>query len=67
VLPARFDEADDGAAAELPADAAVLMTRRREARAAGDFASADRLRDELRALGVEPVDRPDGTSDWQPR
>jgi hypothetical protein len=26
---------------------------------------ADRLRDELRDLEIEPIDRADGTSDWR--
>jgi cysteinyl-tRNA synthetase len=42
------------------------MAARASARAARDYATADRLRDELRGLGVEPIDRPDGTSDWRP-
>jgi cysteinyl-tRNA synthetase len=50
----------------LPDGAAVLMEQRTGARAARDFATADRLRDELRALGVEPIDNADGSSDWRP-
>jgi cysteinyl-tRNA synthetase len=40
----------------LPEDAAELLERRAAARAARDFATADRLRDELAALGVEVRD-----------
>jgi cysteinyl-tRNA synthetase len=40
----------------LPEDAAELLDRRAAARAARDFATADRLRDELAALGVEVRD-----------
>ncbi|HJW21184.1 MAG TPA: hypothetical protein VJ506_02015, partial [Candidatus Limnocylindrales bacterium] len=52
--------------AELSAGAERLMSARAAARAERDFATADRLRDELRDLGVEPIDRADGTSDWRP-
>ncbi len=51
--------------AELPAGAAEHLEARTRARADQDWASADRLRDELRDLGVEPIDRADGTSDWR--
>jgi cysteinyl-tRNA synthetase len=47
-----------------PAEA--LLAERVRARAARDWATADQLRDRLRELGVEPVDRPDGSSDWRP-
>jgi cysteinyl-tRNA synthetase len=49
----------------LPAGAADLLAARVRARADRDFAAADRLRDELRRLGVDPVDLADGTSDWR--
>ena len=45
---------------ELPEGAATLLARRADARAARDYATADRLRDELAALGVEVRDTPDG-------
>ncbi len=51
--------------AELPGAAASLLTARTTARRVRDFEAADRLRDELHALGVEPLDRPDGSSDWR--
>jgi cysteinyl-tRNA synthetase len=50
-------EADDVAAGD---DAQELLRAREEARAARDFAEADRLRDELRALGWEVRDSPSG-------
>ena len=59
------DAAADVPAAELPAGAAALLEARGRARADRDFAEADRLRDELRTLGVEPLDRADGTTDWR--
>jgi cysteinyl-tRNA synthetase len=45
---------------EPPAEVAELVERRRAARAARDFAEADRLRDELRARGWEVRDGPRG-------
>jgi cysteinyl-tRNA synthetase len=58
-----------GSAADraLPDGAAALVEARTAARAARDFARADALRDELAALGVELVDRPDGTTVATPR
>jgi cysteinyl-tRNA synthetase len=47
--------------------AQALLDARIRARAAHDWSGADRLRDELRDLGFEPVDRPDGTSILRPR
>jgi cysteinyl-tRNA synthetase len=52
-------------ASQLPQGAAELLAARAHARANRDWAAADRLRDELRDLGVEPIDRADGTSDWR--
>src|SRR6266567_5072965 len=44
----------------LPDGAAVLLTKRERARAAKDFATADRLRSELAVMGVAVTDTPDG-------
>lgn len=44
----------------LPPDAAEMLERRAAARAARDWATADRLRDELAELGVEVQDTPAG-------
>ena len=41
-----------------------LINERGEARKAKDFAAADRVRDELKAMGVEIVDTPAGTT-WK--
>jgi cysteinyl-tRNA synthetase len=46
--------------AEIPERAAQLSTAREQARRERDYAAADRLRDELRELGWEVRDGPDG-------
>lgn len=46
--------------AAVPADLADLLARREAARADRDFATADRLRDEIAASGFEIVDTPTG-------
>jgi cysteinyl-tRNA synthetase len=57
-LEGLLDGAPDGAG---PDDAArALLAQREAARAGRDFATADRLRDELAALGWEVRDSPDG-------
>jgi cysteinyl-tRNA synthetase len=53
------------AAAPLTRRATELVEARRAARARHDFVDADRIRDELRTLGLEPVDKPDGSSEWR--
>jgi cysteinyl-tRNA synthetase len=50
----------DVAAVEVPSEAAGLLERREAARAQRDWAAADAARDELRALGWEVRDGPDG-------
>ena len=52
--------ATNEAPAALPADIAALVGDRTAARAAGDFARADALRDELLAGGWDVTDTPDG-------
>jgi cysteinyl-tRNA synthetase len=49
------------------ADEAAIQRRieeRRTAKAARDFATADRIRAELAAQGIELIDRPGGVTDW---
>ena len=48
------------ASVEIPEVAAALLDERATARAAKDFATSDRLRDELAALGFTVRDTPDG-------
>jgi cysteinyl-tRNA synthetase len=56
----------EAAGAALPAGAEELISRRERARAGRDFATADRLREELAALGVEVTDTRAGTT-WRRR
>ena len=51
---------DPGPADDVPEEATELLSQREEARAAGDFARADALRGQLRDLGFEITDTPDG-------
>ncbi|HEV2825583.1 MAG TPA: cysteine--tRNA ligase, partial [Actinomycetota bacterium] len=50
----------------LPPGAEALIADRERARAARDFAAADRLRGQLAALGVEVTDTKTGTT-WRLR
>jgi cysteinyl-tRNA synthetase len=60
VLGLGLDAPAEEQITELPAVAADLLGQRAAARAARDFATSDRLRDELAALGVEVRDTPNG-------
>jgi cysteinyl-tRNA synthetase len=51
---------DSGNEAALAALVDALIEQRQEARAAKDFAFADRVRDQLAAAGVEIEDTPQG-------
>jgi len=42
-----------------------LVDARAAARAAKNWAEADRIRDELVAMGIVLMDRPDGTTEWE--
>jgi cysteinyl-tRNA synthetase len=42
-----------------------LIEARQAARAARDFAESDRIRDELKALGIQLKDNKDGTTSWE--
>ncbi len=46
---------------EPTAEMSAIVTRRDEARAGRDYATSDRLRDELDAMGLEVMDTPEGT------
>jgi len=58
------DEA--GASDAGPGDAEIeaLIEARQAAKASRDFAKADRIRDALRAQGIELIDRPGGITEW---
>jgi cysteinyl-tRNA synthetase len=60
VLGLSLDLPADAQPGELPQGAAELLEQRAAARAARDFATSDRLRHELAAMGVEVRDTPDG-------
>jgi cysteinyl-tRNA synthetase len=47
------------------ADIEKLIDARNAARKARDFKEADRIRDELRAMGIELEDKKDGTTIWK--
>ena len=49
-----------------PSDGEIdaLIEQRRTAKAARDFAVADRIRDALKAQGIELIDRPGGITEW---
>ena len=42
-----------------------LIDGRNAARKAKNFKEADRIRDELKAMGIEVEDKPDGTTTWK--
>ncbi|MEK9941792.1 MAG: cysteine--tRNA ligase [Gammaproteobacteria bacterium] len=44
-----------------------LLVERRQARESRDFARADEIRDQLEQMGVELMDRPDGSTEWRAR
>ena len=57
--------AEDGAGdGDLAARVEARLAERKAARARGDFATSDRIRDELRAEGIEIKDLPTGTT-WR--
>ena len=60
VLYKKGDAAEDKLAAQVE----ELIMRRQEARKARNFAEADRIRDELRAQGIELMDTPQGVK-WK--
>jgi cysteinyl-tRNA synthetase len=57
--------AEESPNTDPPAGASRLLAERTAARAARDFALADRMRDDLVALGLEVTDAPDGTTTVQ--
>jgi cysteinyl-tRNA synthetase len=62
-VPAEDDRAPAGTVDDLPERALELVAARTAARASRDWAAADRLRGELRSLGVDVIDLRDGSSE----
>ncbi len=52
---------------EHPSDIKEVLSKRNQARARGDYAEADKLRDELASRGVILEDKADGTTEWRYR
>ncbi|MGD0634594.1 MAG: cysteine--tRNA ligase [Beijerinckiaceae bacterium] len=50
---------------DAPPELETLLARRKEARAAKNWAESDRIRDELSALGIAVKDNKDGTVSWE--
>jgi cysteinyl-tRNA synthetase len=63
-LHRAWDEREED---QLPTGAAELLAQRAAARTTGDYARADELRTELLSLGIEPIDRAGGPTDWKRR
>lgn len=63
--PTASDSSDTTESSVLYSEAKIndLIQKRNDARKAKNFAEADRIRDELKANGIVPIDKPDGT-DW---
>ncbi len=53
-----------GAASPSDAEIEALIEQRRDAKASRDFASADRIRAELKQQGIELIDKPGGVTEW---
>jgi cysteinyl-tRNA synthetase len=64
-LVKSFDEASARELGLDPARIDALVAKRTAARKAKKFAESDRIRDELKAMGVELEDYKDGTTTWK--
>ncbi len=56
-----------GASGKTAIDVEMYITARAEAKAAKNWAEADRIRDELKGQGIELLDKPNGTTEWKTR
>jgi cysteinyl-tRNA synthetase len=64
VLGLRAERPAQPAAGPGDAEIEALIARRLEAKATRDFATADAIRAQLQAQGIELIDRPGGVTDW---
>ena len=62
--PAALDEPEPELDEDLAAYMTDMLEKRKAARAAKDFAEADRIRDEIHAKGIKLIDTPQGTK-WE--
>ncbi|MCP9888660.1 cysteine--tRNA ligase [Cyanobium sp. ATX 6A2] len=56
--------AKGGAASPPDAEIEALIAQRRTAKASRDFATADRIRADLKNQGIELIDKPGGVTEW---
>ncbi|MHA3960141.1 cysteine--tRNA ligase [Synechococcus sp. LTW-G] len=66
VVGLKHEGAEGSASGGGPSDAEIeaQIEARKAAKAAKDFAAADRIRDELKAQGIELIDKPGGLTEW---
>ncbi len=64
VLGLEAEAAPAAAASGEEAEIERLVARRCEAKARRDYGEADRIRDQLRSLGIDLVDKPGGVTVW---
>ncbi|PWL22738.1 MAG: cysteine--tRNA ligase [Synechococcus sp. XM-24] len=66
VVGLQHEGAESSASGGGPSDAEIeaQIEARKAAKAAKDFAAADRIRDELKSQGIELIDKPGGLTEW---
>lgn len=66
VVGLQHEGAESSASGGGPSNAEIeaQIEARKAAKAAKDFAAADRIRDELKAQGIELIDKPGGLTEW---
>ena len=62
--PSSAEAPSNGASGPSAAAIEALIEQRKAAKAARDYAEADRIRNELKAQGIELVDKPGGVTVW---